>query len=138
MPFELGMDLGCRYFGTSNNKEYDTHYDWNEKKCLVFERNKNDYDSFISDLSGQDIKSHENDPKKLVRRLQEWLDLILPESRIPSPSAILRKYEECENSVVIELSTQLEYSREEYDSLPINNFMKAISEWISENNFTRN
>jgi hypothetical protein len=63
MPFELGMDIGCRFFkgGLAS-----------EKKFLVLEKEKYRYQKALSDLSGFDIKSHENDPETLVRQVRNW------------------------------------------------------------------
>ena len=61
MPFELGLDLGCkRYFKK-------------DKRCLILEEKSYRYKSVISDLSGQDISSHNNDPIHLVKAVRDWL-----------------------------------------------------------------
>jgi len=53
MPFELGLDIGCRIF----QKEK-----YSDKKHLILEKEKYRYQAAISDLSNSDIKSHKNDP----------------------------------------------------------------------------
>lgn len=57
MPFELGLDLGCREFGGT---------DFSNKKCLILEKGKHRYEQVISDLKGNDIRQHNPDPQQLV------------------------------------------------------------------------
>ncbi len=64
MPFELGIDYGCRqYFG--NGRE--------NKKILILEEKKYRYQAAISDLSGCDIEAHAGDFQKAVRKVRNWL-----------------------------------------------------------------
>lgn len=46
MPFELGIDIGCKKFGDS---------DMNSKCLLILDKIKYRYQKSISDLSGNDI-----------------------------------------------------------------------------------
>jgi hypothetical protein len=63
MPFELGLDVGCRIFGGA---PFDT------KKCLILEAERYRYQAAISDLSNSDIAVHGNEPAEAcaaVRKL---------------------------------------------------------------------
>lgn len=73
MPFELGIDYGCRKFA-------DKHL--GEKKFLVLEKGKYDYSRALSDLSGVDIKSHNNSPEDIIRVVRNWF---LETVGIPKP-----------------------------------------------------
>lgn len=64
MPFELGLDLGSRYFGSPHLRR---------KKLLVLEEQQYQYQRVLSDLSGNDILAHGNEPEKLVRCVRKWL-----------------------------------------------------------------
>ncbi len=64
MPLELGVFLGARKFGTGPNQL---------KKCLIFDRELFRYQEFISDIAGQDIKSHDGCTRKLVIEIRNWL-----------------------------------------------------------------
>ena len=64
MPLELGLFLGAKRFGGK------TH---NKKACLIFDRKPHRYQKFISDISGQDIKSHNNKPKTAIKEVRDWL-----------------------------------------------------------------
>ena len=64
MPFELGIDYGCQKFKEGI---------WKEKKILILEKEKFRYRKALSDLSGSDIKNHDNDPIKIMRAVRDWL-----------------------------------------------------------------
>jgi hypothetical protein len=64
MPFELGIDIGCREHGS------DVH----RNKCsLVLEEQQFRYRTVLSDISGNDIKAHGNDGILLVKSIRDWL-----------------------------------------------------------------
>jgi hypothetical protein len=49
MPLELGLFLGAKRFGASLQRR---------KTCLILDRQPHRYQKFISDIAGQDIRSH--------------------------------------------------------------------------------
>lgn len=61
MPFELGMDLGCKM------------YSQNDKRCLILEEDQYRYKEVISDISGQDISNHASDPIQVVKCVRNWI-----------------------------------------------------------------
>ncbi len=64
MPFELGMDYGCReYCGRGRQN----------KKILILEEKKYRYQATISDLSGCDIEVHSAEFEQAVRKVRNWL-----------------------------------------------------------------
>ena len=65
MPLELGLFLGAKRFGAGIQKM---------KVCLVLDRAPHRYQSFISDISGQDIQSHNNEVSEAIRVVREWLN----------------------------------------------------------------
>ena len=65
MPFELGVDVGCRLFKSGR---------WSGKKCLILETEKYRYQAAISDMSNSDIAVHGNDPLKVVAEVRNWLN----------------------------------------------------------------
>lgn len=64
MPFELGIDYGCRTFGGLALRT---------KKTLVLEVDLHRYRAALSDLSGCDIETHDNMPLKVVGAVRKWL-----------------------------------------------------------------
>ena len=64
MPLELGLFLGAQRFGAGVQKL---------KSCLVLDREKFRYQEFISDIAGQDIAAHDDDPAQAIRAVRDWL-----------------------------------------------------------------
>lgn len=64
MPFELGLDYGCKEFGPGK---------WRNKRSLVLETRRYNYQKALSDLAGVDIKAHGDDPEKIVEVTRNWL-----------------------------------------------------------------
>lgn len=64
LPFELGLDLGCRTYGAGN---------LSTKKCLILEKEEYRYVKVISDISGNDIRSHNGDEQNLSREIRNWI-----------------------------------------------------------------
>jgi hypothetical protein len=56
MPFELGLDLGCRPF----NRAYG------DKCALIFAADRFEYQKFLSDIAGQDIKDHQSQIRRAI------------------------------------------------------------------------
>lgn len=63
MPFELGIDYGCKMYKGGLHKN---------KKILVLEKDKYRYQKALSDLSGSDIKSHNDEPIKVIKAIRDW------------------------------------------------------------------
>lgn len=83
MPFELGLDLGCRRYG-------DAHL--RRKRCLILDSERYRYQEFFSDIAGQDIKAHENDPDTVVKLVRDWLKAVSRRTTIPGPALIRRHF----------------------------------------------
>jgi hypothetical protein len=92
MPFELGLFLGARRFGTRSQSR---------KLCLVLEAEKYRYQKFLSDIAGQDIRQHGNEPARAVGAVRDWLATSRPKAAKPLPggAAIMKHYAEFEASL---------------------------------------
>lgn len=64
MPFELGLDLGIR----RSDPELAA-----AKRFLVFERDPYDTKRALSDLAGQDVEWHRNQPDEIIRKTRDFL-----------------------------------------------------------------
>ena len=87
MPFELGLFLGARRFGAKQQRD---------KHCLVLEAERYRYQKYLSDIAGQDIRQHRNEPAEAVGAVRDWLAASRPKSAKPLPgaTAIMRHYGE--------------------------------------------
>jgi hypothetical protein len=64
MPLELGLFLGAHRYGSGPQRR---------KLCLVLDTERYRYQRFISDIAGQDIKAHGNDPIQVIAAIRGFL-----------------------------------------------------------------
>src|SRR5436305_2980395 len=83
MPLELGVFLGAKRFGTDVQRE---------KNCLILDRESFRYQKFISDLAGQDIRTHGSDTTEAIRIVRNWLNSAWPEAPLPGGDSIAKLY----------------------------------------------
>jgi hypothetical protein len=82
MPFELGLDHGAKSFGQGALQD---------KRVLVLERNKYDYQKALSDIAGWDIRAHAGEYEIAIAIVRAWLKSQL-ESDVFGKSEIIGKY----------------------------------------------
>jgi hypothetical protein len=73
MPFELGLFMGMAHTAPAKRPR---------SSVLILDREVHRYDKFISDISGQDISSHENTVEGLIQAVRHWLNKQYPRSTI--------------------------------------------------------
>ena len=64
MPFELGLDHACRRFGNEV---------LSNKRILILEHTRYDYQRALSDIAGWDIQAHNGGHESAVRHVRSWL-----------------------------------------------------------------
>ncbi|MFV5217924.1 hypothetical protein ACJ42X_008690 [Klebsiella pneumoniae] len=84
MPLELGLFLGAKKFGSSKNQK--------SKLAIIVDNEKYRYQKYISDISGQDIMSHDNSPEKFIKIIRDCLSSYRIVQRIPSAAIIIEDY----------------------------------------------
>jgi len=84
MPFELGLDLGARRYGSSQHRS---------KRLLVMDRNSHRYQKFLSDLAGLDVVPHSEKTKNIVRHVRDWLSLESENPHLPGGLYIYKRYQ---------------------------------------------
>jgi hypothetical protein len=84
MPLELGLFLGAKRYGLVRQRG---------KNCLILDRERYRYQKFISDIAGQDLQAHDNNPKKAVVHVRDWLRSATPQVSIPGGEAIWERYQ---------------------------------------------
>lgn len=85
MPLELGLFMGAKHFGGSHHTL---------KNYIIFDTEQYRYQKLVSDVAGQDIKAHHNDPAQVIREIRNWLAAEAPAVRIPGGTAIVERYTE--------------------------------------------
>ena len=76
MPMELGVHMGARLFGTGHQRR---------KRALILDSQAHRYDASLSDISGQDIETHANNPDEAIRAVRNWLSEHRPRTAAPLP-----------------------------------------------------
>lgn len=120
MPFELGIDYGCKKFSSGEAQN---------KKILVLEKEKYRYQQALSDLSGSDIKNHDNDPMALVKAVRDWFVTEELETGV-SHRTIWYDF----NDFSFELEEKLEeqgYQHDDFSTVPIPEIMSYMTSWIA-------
>lgn len=118
MPFELGIDLGCRDY--SPDEKYKT------KKILILEEEKYSTQKALSDLSFADCKCHKGEAEELVYEVRNWFAENILDSP-PSASSIWDDY----NFFYADLFDKKQkegFTQKDIDRLPMAEFMKYINE----------
>ena len=119
MPLELGMFIGAKKYGDVNQKK---------KCCLITDSEEYRYQVFISDIAGQDIKAHDNEPDKAIRIIRDWLSSASRRETICGGSAISNNYKIFCDELPM-LCKQLKW---EVDEITFNDYSCLVSSWISD------
>jgi hypothetical protein len=120
MPLELGIFLGAKKYGSSDQKK---------KTCLIMDIEKYRYQIFISDIAGQDIKKHDNDPDKAINVVTDWLRNTSRRKTIPGGAVVTERYKLFRN----ELPEICKVAGIREDELGFNDYATFVSEWIKNN-----
>lgn len=122
MPFELGIEYGCRRFGPEP---------LTRKKCLVLEKNQHEFHKAISDLSGIDIKHHNNEPSEVVRTIRNWFVETVGLGHVHSATRIWYRFMDFASDFY-DTRTADGYSDEDLRMMPVPEYIDFIHRWVSE------
>ena len=117
MPFELGLFFGAKRFGNKTQKT---------KNALVFEGTRFSYQNYLSDLSGVDVKAHNNNAASILRNIRNWLSTSSRRKTIPGYNTIIKDFESFQTQLPAIL-TRLSLER---DDLPFNDLCVIIEEYL--------
>jgi len=122
MPFELGLDLGCRSYRASE------HHD---KVLLILDTERDRYRHFISDIAGQEVANHHGKVEPAITIVRDWLRPHLDPlaSRTPSGATIYRRYKKFQ----IDLPEYCQDLNWDVDNLAFADFLWAVHDWIKRN-----
>jgi hypothetical protein len=120
MPLELGIFLGCQRFGGKTHRS---------KSCLVLDRERYRYQKFISDIAGQDVYSHDNNPKNAVLQVRNWLRTASQRTNIPGGEAIWKRF----NQFQQELPAICQQMRIQVNELTFADYTHVVHHWLQRN-----
>lgn len=120
MPFELGIEYGCRLFGGSP---------LDEKRCLILEKQPFEYMNALSDLSGIDIKSHGEEPIRLVRQVRNWFVETVGLRRPASATVIWHSFTDFMADFYVKREAE-GFHEEDLNVMPVPEFLDFVREWV--------
>ena len=119
MPFEMGIDFGCRTFGRGPLRS---------KRTLVLEADPHRYRTAVSDLSGCDIEAHEDTPLQVVVAVRKWLKNTCGHNA-PGPAKIWGDFNDFMASNYDELKAE-GFSDADIEGLAIPELIERIENWL--------
>jgi len=123
MPFELGIDFGCRLFGKPRQRK---------KRTLVLEAQPHRYKASISDLAGADIECHGDEPYKVIGVIRNWLKNVCLE-QAAGPALISSAFTDF-MAHNFDALIQLGFSAEDIERLPVAELIQRMDDWVSSSN----
>jgi len=119
MPFELGLDFGCKRFKGGQHSD---------KKSLILDISRYRYQKAISDISGNDIGFHDSKPENAIREVRNWLQKLNHTQKFPSANKLWMDYLEF-NDVFLEIMKMHHFNKEDIKKMPWSEFIDYIFEW---------
>lgn len=118
MPLELGIDLGCRWYAM----------DRADKRMLILDSERYRYQTYISDIAGQDIQAHENTPAGAILQVRRWLR---SSTDIPlrAGSAVYNRYQR----FIADIPTVCEELALDAEDLTFSDLSFVIAAWLRAN-----
>jgi hypothetical protein len=122
MPFELGLDLGC--------KTYNPDEKYQSKKILILESEKYSTQKALSDLSFADCKTHKGEAEEIVYEVRNWF-YECGFKNLESASAIWDDFNYFYTDLYEE-RIKAGFKTKDIDRLPMNEFIDAIFQWLEK------
>ena len=119
MPFELGLDIGCRVFSRGLRSQ---------KRCLILETEQYDYQKALSDLSNSDIKRHQDEPEEVIRQVRNWFVEVGIEG-LPSGTVIWDEF----NEFMADFYQKREaegFRDKDLQMMPVPEYVGFIEKWV--------
>ena len=122
MPFELGIDFGCKNFKGGK---------WATKQILILEKERYRYQAALSDLSGSDIYNHDDDLQKIIIVVRNWF-VTTDLGRADSGNTIWLKYNDFQAFLYDELVEK--DGHESVDIVQASEIIVIMEQWLNNEN----
>jgi hypothetical protein len=119
MPLELGFFLGAKRYGFERDRD---------KRCLILDRDRYRYRNFCSDIAGQDIRAHADDPRTAVRAVRDWLSSYRSKVLTPGGKAVFERYERFR----AQLPRQARDLKLDHRELTFGDYTHLVVGWLSK------
>ncbi|MBX9582371.1 MAG: nucleotide-binding protein [Gemmataceae bacterium] len=121
MPYELGLFDGYKRAGSGRQ---------GKKRTLVLDREPYRYQKFLSDIAGQDIRTHANDPAVLIREVRGWFQAQARSRDLPGADPIIYQYDRFRDQVPTLLAA---VNKTEADLDSYRDYHNLVYGWLREN-----
>jgi len=126
MPFELGLDVGCRFFSSHPRER--------AKRILVLGKQRYEYQQYLSDIAGQDIQAHHGNPDDLINVVRAWLQRDGAGAALPGAAVITRRYEQFRGDLP-NILAELHLGPDDLSNF--GDFHNCVSVWLQVNESPR-
>lgn len=118
MPYELGLFHGMARRGSAKDRR---------KRFLVLDRDRYRYQVFLSDIAGQDIRSHDGHVEGVIRAVRNWLNSQAAASPLPGAKALISNYQQFLKFVPV----LLDASQLEEDEISFADWSRFVNIWLT-------
>ena len=119
MPFECGIDFGLK---VSNSNKFG------EKRFLILEKEPYRYKSIISDIAGNDIKAHKNEPEIMIKAVRDWFKIL--KHTVPWYKTIWLAYAEFETDFE-QILIDNGHDPKSINSITFSDIIENMTAWIN-------
>ncbi len=119
MPFELGVFLGAKRYGDPEQKK---------KVCLITDKDEYRFKTFLSDISGQDIRAHSDKPEAAIKLVRTWLKDSSKKSSLSGGADVVRRYGKFRE----ELPKLCDKCRIDEEELTFGDYTKFVYAWLED------
>jgi hypothetical protein len=119
MPLELGIFLGAKRYGGGSHLN---------KNCLILDIEDYRFQKFISDIAGQDIRSHGGDIGRAITAVRDWLRTSTGRSEMQGGKDIKARFD----AFKAELPGICTRMRLTEDELTFADFYAIAATWLDE------
>ncbi len=121
MPYEFGIFTGFKFGGGIKQRK---------KATLVLDRERFRYQRFFSDIAGQDIRSHDNDPHTVIREVRGWLQAQAEKRNVYGADYIIAQFARF-TELVPRLLAALRKSERDLENY--RDFHNLVTGWLADN-----
>lgn len=121
MPYELGLDNGCIEYGGKKFKD---------KKILILATDKYFYQRMLSDIAGQDIENHNDDPLTIIKKIRDWISRVDDKNAYPGSNEIWLAFNQFNDDLITNLIAQ-HYLLTDIQEMPASDYIKFAYDWIA-------
>jgi hypothetical protein len=99
----------------------------------VFDREPYRYQRFLSDIAGQDIAAHQDEPKLMIGQLRNWLRTVSKRRAIPGGEMIWIRFRQFQQ----DLPAICQRLHIEVGELTFVDYRDIIATWLQENTLAK-